>query len=493
MPTIAEAKTAILRAFREFRRYTGDGLPAEPISAPLPVGDPQSGVNNPNKAIIRNAFGLAFDALQEIADDIAAGAVPDNGVTTAKLIDSAVTRPKLLPAVAKSVSINVYEFGALGNGVNDTAAVQAAIDYLPSSGGELLFPGGGTYKLGQVNVAKPLNIKGAAREGASVIKPLAATGDLFNVTGVAFTARDLQFSSDVVRTTGATIKVTGPGRGSIRDCMMEKHFQGIVLDGAFAFVLDGVNFFDATPSATAVGSCNISLGPTQYTPSISINNCKANQNNESLQPSFGIVMGYVDIINMTGVDMIKQGTNLSIRPSAGQFAHGVYGANCCFDSGLIAMAITPSGGDVRQCGFTTSWFSGSQQSGIVVDPSGSAIVAGVGIANSDIISNGKGGAGHGIALIGPNVSKLSVTDGCRISDNPNNGIDVSGGATELIIVNNFVGQVGNLGGNGQTGLVFAGAMDYSVVTGNNVGGNGTAGLFNVATGTHNVIANNPGA
>lgn len=44
------------RVFREFRRYTGDGLPGAPTGAPLPVGDPSSGVHSPKKSEIREAL-----------------------------------------------------------------------------------------------------------------------------------------------------------------------------------------------------------------------------------------------------------------------------------------------------------------------------------------------------------------------------------------------------------------------------------------------------
>lgn len=42
---------------RDHVRYTGDGLPNEPANAPLPVGDPSSGVYNPTKRDIREAIG----------------------------------------------------------------------------------------------------------------------------------------------------------------------------------------------------------------------------------------------------------------------------------------------------------------------------------------------------------------------------------------------------------------------------------------------------
>ena len=63
------------RVFREFKRYTGDGLPGEPIGAPLPIGDPQSGVNSPKKSEIREALLAPLVEATADADraEIAAG------------------------------------------------------------------------------------------------------------------------------------------------------------------------------------------------------------------------------------------------------------------------------------------------------------------------------------------------------------------------------------------------------------------------------------
>lgn len=66
------AMDIVNRVFREFRRYTGDGLPGEPANAPLPVGDPSSGVNSPKKSEIRAALGDVLEDAQGSAD-LAAG------------------------------------------------------------------------------------------------------------------------------------------------------------------------------------------------------------------------------------------------------------------------------------------------------------------------------------------------------------------------------------------------------------------------------------
>lgn len=67
MPTTAD------RALRDHVRYTGDGLPNEPIGHPAPVGDPASGTHNPSKKDIRDAINSVTGAADraEIAADAA--------------------------------------------------------------------------------------------------------------------------------------------------------------------------------------------------------------------------------------------------------------------------------------------------------------------------------------------------------------------------------------------------------------------------------------
>lgn len=74
------------RVLREFRRYTGDGLPNEPTGAALPVGDPSSGVHNPKKSELREALlapvseAEAAAGRAEEARDVAIAAVVYNPV-----------------------------------------------------------------------------------------------------------------------------------------------------------------------------------------------------------------------------------------------------------------------------------------------------------------------------------------------------------------------------------------------------------------------------
>ncbi len=70
MGTIADLLNT---AMRDFQRYSGDGLPGEPVGRPLPFGDPASGQFNPPKKQVREAF-LAIAETADVLTDAAQGA-----------------------------------------------------------------------------------------------------------------------------------------------------------------------------------------------------------------------------------------------------------------------------------------------------------------------------------------------------------------------------------------------------------------------------------
>lgn len=135
------------RALREYRRYTGDGLPNQPIGAPLPIGDPSSGVHNPSKAELRNAFGDAGDAIDTAKTAAAASATSAAGSAAAAA-----------SAVASAVNIiSLQAYNPAGDGTtDDTAKIQSAIDATPE-GGTLIF-GGAHYAMTRVNITKAITI-----------------------------------------------------------------------------------------------------------------------------------------------------------------------------------------------------------------------------------------------------------------------------------------------------------------------------------------------
>lgn len=104
----------VYRVFRENKRYTGDGLPNEPVGAPLPVGDPASGVHNPKKVDMRQALlaplgtmdaevQLARDWASEDEDVVVADGEYSAKHYSAKAADSATEAANQVSGVVPSL------------------------------------------------------------------------------------------------------------------------------------------------------------------------------------------------------------------------------------------------------------------------------------------------------------------------------------------------------------------------------------------------------
>lgn len=111
---------------------------------------------------------------------------------------------------------NVMEYGAVGDGTtDDTAAIQAAIDDVPTKGGIVYFPVPSNYYLvaSGMTVTGQMVFKGAGRN-TSIISSSSATAILFDVeTDNPVKFMDLGFSGSVTKTGGSGIKFRGTSGG----------------------------------------------------------------------------------------------------------------------------------------------------------------------------------------------------------------------------------------------------------------------------------------
>ncbi len=77
--------------------------------------------------------------------------------------------PDYTPAPYPPGFVNVKDFGALGDNVNDTDAIQAAVDYLNIWGGTLYFPPGTYRVLHGFNITKDgVHVRGAGRRSTTI-------------------------------------------------------------------------------------------------------------------------------------------------------------------------------------------------------------------------------------------------------------------------------------------------------------------------------------
>lgn len=109
------AEDVVNRVLRENRRYTGDGLPGEPVNAPLPVGDPSSGVHNPKKSELRIALLEPIGATTADADRA------EEAATRAETIAAAVTVGLAKARVVSTANINLAAPGAIIDGATMAA------------------------------------------------------------------------------------------------------------------------------------------------------------------------------------------------------------------------------------------------------------------------------------------------------------------------------------------------------------------------------------
>jgi hypothetical protein len=85
--------------------------------------------------------------------------------------------PVPLAALYEAPGVNVKDYGAVGNGIaDDTAAIQAALDYVVAHPGRLYFPSGDYLVTGLTldNVTVPLDIMGAGRDATRILTTSAA-------------------------------------------------------------------------------------------------------------------------------------------------------------------------------------------------------------------------------------------------------------------------------------------------------------------------------
>lgn len=121
--------------FRDFVRFTGDGLPNEPVGHPLPIGDPRSGVHNPKKADFREVFAGVY-----VARDEAIGAVgsivglpqyPDHAAAETVNIPSNISRTMVGGKIYHRVSSNPYTDSAYQDASGDWFSALEVMDTGP--------------------------------------------------------------------------------------------------------------------------------------------------------------------------------------------------------------------------------------------------------------------------------------------------------------------------------------------------------------------------
>ena len=386
--------------------------------------------------------------------------------------------------LAKGFSISVKSFGAKGDGVtDDTAAIQAGINALATTGGALSFPTG-TYNV-STNITQPYStgIQLVGNGPAStVIRTTSATNEVLTVSGALTYISGIGFSTTVTRTAGAYVNFTGgPGayNSTIQNFQMNGDFIGIMLYGVACNILDG--YFNLG----AANSIRILVGGNDTSQRID-NIIMMAQSRTTNPPAAGIKIVDSSALTISNCSVISQGVCLLIAPDVGKSVYSTFVHDCFFDSANTGISINATGtNNVNRIRFANCWASSHSANGVSIQNTGTGTVGPVHIQDMHANYNT---AGSGIS-VGAGCLDVQVIGG--MFGQNTHGIFFDVNSSHFTVIGATCGSGGNAGLGPNTGygiIVSAGTSDYYVLTNNRCVSNGSGPVADGGTGTNKNVS-----
>lgn len=375
-------------------------------------------------------------------------------------------------AVLNDICINpkMFPWLATGNGTtDDTAAIQAALDYLATktTDGASIDFGASDYLVSALSATRRVRFTG---KGAT-IKASTTTGDVLSLSAGASlsTIEGIKFDCASNRTAGAYLKLTGTFWVTIRDCSFWRYYTGIHGAGAVSIGVDNCQFEQGTPATTSSGGAGIKLD-TALNTDWRLSNLIMDTN--AGEPSYGIKAVWTDALTITSCDIINHGSTLAMLPGTGEAVAATFVTNSYFDNSVTGVEINPTGtGVINRAEFTGCWYGSNSFHNIYINQSGSTTILGLAFTGGKSVLSG----GNGLVTQGA-VTGLTV-NGLQAGGNVGSGIALSGGTTG-IISNCHLGLGPHTTANA-FGLFLSTPTGDLLVENNIIKGNGTASIGGV--------------
>tara|TARA_S200002703_G_scaffold158775_1_gene170040 strand:+ start:1857 stop:4079 length:2223 start_codon:yes stop_codon:yes gene_type:complete len=465
-------------------------------SLKLPISDSAS-TDIPNKTDRASKY-FGFDANGD-PTALAGGTATSAGDISYLAADSGATSRTVENKLREVISVKDY--GAVGDLVtDDTAAIQAAINSLPSTGGEVFFPAG-KYKVTSTITASVNNtsLRGVGNSGTQIRSTVSGSATLqigdhtgSDTTTFKLTGMRIQYDGSVPPASGTigihAKNLTAPAL--FEDFDIQKfydafHLQATSLQGNI-FIRDFVFGNNERYGLYLYGGVQ----------GVWVNTGKIFARDNSGSPasgSVGIYAKYTNGVYINTVDCISNDRGVLIAPGDGETVHWF------FADTLICDTNTNAGIDVVSTGTSTvnglmfnNCWSSSNGTGIHLRGSG-ASVSGVLINDCTIINNDK----EGININGgPTIFKnINVISNQVYSNNQSqaglSGIIVGAGVSDFQIKNNNVGAISSHTNYQAYGIrVNAGASNNYVISGNVLEDNVTDRIKDDGTGANKAIKDN---
>ncbi|MDG2531363.1 hypothetical protein [Caulobacter endophyticus] len=386
--------------------------------------------------------------------------------------------------------------GAIGDGVaDDTQAWQIMLDALPAHGGLVL--AAGRYKVGQLYVRKPVTLQftGGLSGVAAQLIAAEATDPVLNVTSPGFTARGLVITSDVVRTSGAYVRLENAPFFAISDFDLRAPYVGFeLINSSIGRICHG-SIRNATKSSVAPGSAGIVLGANAngFCVAVVIDDVVMDSDlvtstvkSEQVQqmPSYGIRMLHSDAVVIANCDIIRAGKDLAMTPGANQAVVNTYIHHTYFDTAQFGIFVDPAaGGAVARTWLTNVWTSSQIENGVMLGGDGDII-------GFHAIRHQAELNAHDGVFVGSNAVDVWFDQG-SFAQNGGSGISIAPGTRKFKIRGNRIGPHDDFAGNLFGIYVGAGSSEYEIRD-NDLTGNTTIGLSDNALAADGRVTRNIG-
>lgn len=379
-----------------------------------------------------------------------------------------------------AAGFDIRLWGADPSGTNDsTAAINAAI-----ASGLPLFVPAGSFKISTLNSPLQGQSITGINPSASQFISNAGTGDILPINNSFVTISNLGILASVGRTAGCHIHIRASSV-TIANFYLGAAYCAIqVDDGVSVISIDKgqiVNSVGLAQDVVLFGSGTSTALVATYFGHTVITSSASSLSNITLVNAGDVVLDDIQSLNAV--------IDLKIAPGTNQSVVTLKCINCYFDHGATNMLVQPSGtGVFARSQFISCWFGSASSNGVVLNPGTSTGVDGISFTNCQFVL-----AASGAGLIINGNSRNIVVDGGSLIAGNNTGINDNrnAGFNNVIIANSTIGAGGAFAGN-VNGYIGQGPGDYLRLINNSLQGNSNVGFSTTNTGTHNIVASNPG-
>lgn len=329
--------------------------------------------------------------------------------------------------VGEYVSVTDFIIAGESDSADKTYAFQAAVDALPSAGGEIHIPNGGFWPVeGIITLNKSVTFSGSGSAPTTLIKLSNTNSTFFHVAAESCSIRNLRLIGHAGSTGGFAITTaTNASRLYIDNVQIRATHSGIHISSNL-FSLSHIEIVDIN----SPGGVGIEIDQSGVDDGVGLITSTVIQNGDGTEPYAGIFLRHAIGILISDTQLMQAGKAMVMQPGATQGVSSIKIINTYFDTsddnGLLID--NTSGGDISRITVANSWLASSKNGNGLVIQSGSKIrglkisscefydsVTGLNVGDNVVLQNMDvndcvfSGHSSGDISIGSNVSNFSFT------------------------------------------------------------------------------------